>query len=146
MLKESGFQLFFHVAPPCATFSCARDRAWRTQLRSVAHPGGLYPTDSRTQEGNLIARNTALSVVHLVRELQALGTWEQPSGSYMFPYLEQEGLLEGLGDWDALTLNQCRFGRPFKKPTTFLLFGGLQLPAIDLQCVCHGGIHACGRQ
>ena len=142
VLRESGFQLFFHVAPPCATFSRARDRAWRTRLRSPAQPGGLYPADARTKEGNLIAYNTALSVVHLVRELDAKGTWEQPAGSYMFRYLEQEGALDGLS-WDALTLSQCRFGRPFKKPTTFLLFGGLSLPTIDLQC---DGFHTCGRR
>ena len=53
--------------------------------------GGLYPADARTKEGNLIAYNTALSVVHLVRELDAKGTWEQPAGSYMFQYLEQDG-------------------------------------------------------
>ena len=72
-LADSGTSLFFHVAPPCASFSRARDRAWRTRLRTPAQPEGMYPTDSRTIQGNLIATNTALSVVYLVRELG--GAW-----------------------------------------------------------------------
>ena len=43
-LADQGVQLLFHVAPPCATFSRARDRSHRTRLRSSALPGDGTPT------------------------------------------------------------------------------------------------------
>ena len=132
-LSDQGARLLFHVAPPCATFSRARDRSHRTRLRSSALPGGWYPNDPRTQEGNAIARHTALSVDFLVNELGAAGTWEQPAGSYMFPYLEQSNMLTSVPDRVVL-LHQCKFGRPWKKPTTFSCFGGLRLRALDRRC------------
>ena len=42
-LAASGTSLFFHVAPPCASFSRARDRAWRTRLSTPAQPDGDVP-------------------------------------------------------------------------------------------------------
>ena len=60
-LHDAGARLLFHVAPPCSTFSRARDRNARTKLRSSAYPGGLYPTDPATKEGNRIAVNTISS-------------------------------------------------------------------------------------
>ena len=68
----------------------------------------MYPTDSRTLQGNLIAKHTALSVAYLVRELGARGPWEQPAGSYMILYLEQAGLLKDL-EFNQVTLHRCRF-------------------------------------
>ena len=132
-LVDQGARLIFHVAPPCSTFSRARDRSQRTRLRSLAVPSGWYPQDERTQEGNAIARHTAMTVNFLVGQLNASGTWEQPAGSYMFPYLEQENLLTVDADRVVL-LHQCRFGRPWKKPTTFTCFGGMRLRALDKRC------------
>ena len=76
-------------------------------------PAGWYPDDARTIEGNTIAKHTTMSVNFLVDELGAAGTWEQPAGSYMFPYLEQEDLLSATPD-KVVFLHQCRFGRPGK--------------------------------
>ena len=91
-LADAGFTFIFHAAPPCASFSRARDRSHRTRLRSSASPGGLYPYDPVTKKGNAIARNTAASVDFLV-SLGGSGSWEQPAGSYMLPYLDSvEGL------------------------------------------------------
>ena len=55
-LADAGYHLLFRVAPPCASFSRARDRSYRTRLRSSAQPGGLYPEDPTTVLGNAIAR------------------------------------------------------------------------------------------
>ena len=74
-----------------------------------------------------------MSVNFLVSELGAAGTWEQPAGSYMFPYLEQQDLLTAPSD-KVVLLHLCRFGRPRKKPTTFTCFGGLRLRALDKRC------------
>ena len=136
---DEGTQLLFHVAPPCSTFSRARDRSSRTRLRSSRHPGGIVD-NAIVQEGNLIARRTAECVNFLVDTLGAVGSWEQPAGSYMLPYLDE---VEALSvDRSAVLLHQCRFGKPYKKPTVFWLFNGLRLPSLDRRCTSRT---PCGR-
>ena len=139
---KDGRLLFFHVAPPCSTFSRARDRGARTRLRTPASPQGIQPNERRTEEGNRIARATADLVTYLVTELDARGSWEQPCGSYMFPFLDGEGALDQI-ERSAVILHQCRFGAPYRKPTTFWLFGGLQLPSLDRRCTVDD---SCGRE
>ena len=39
-LIGKGFQVLLHMAPPCSTFSRARDRSSATQLRSKEAPAG----------------------------------------------------------------------------------------------------------
>ena len=56
----------------------------------------------------------------------------------MLPFLDQEGLL---GTHEQVLLHQCRFGRPYKKQTVFLTFGGFDLS--PLAKVCMG--KTCGR-
>ena len=140
--RHAGLELLFHFAPPCSTFSRARDRSWKTRLRSGPHPEGLDPEEPRTMEANAIARNTALSIKFLVSQLGAAGTLEQPSSSYMLPFLDREGLLPA---HSQVLLHQCRFGRPYRKPTVFLTFGGLELNALALTCSpatpCGRGFH-----
>ena len=138
-LRLKGFDLLFHFAPPCSSFSRARDRSTRTRLRSSSAPGGLYPNEPKTSDGNRVARHTAMSIRYLVRELGAKGTLEQPASSYMLPYLDQEDLLDEHGQ---VLLHQCRFGRPYRKPTVFLTFGGLELPTLARTCTSE---HSCGR-
>ena len=92
--SEAGWQFVVHFAPPCSSFSAVRDRSRRTRLRSPAHPEGLDPTERITAEGNKIATNTALSIQYLVSRLSAVCSLEQPTRSYMLPFLEAEGLLD----------------------------------------------------
>ena len=139
-LSDNGYLLLFHVAPPCASFSRARDRSYRTRLRSSSALSGLYPDDETTQTGNTIARNIAASVDFLV-SLGASGSWEQPAGSYMLPYLDSIGALRSARD--AVVLHQCLFGRPFRKPTVFWTFGSLRLPGLDRRCSPGS---SCGRE
>ena len=117
-IVEDGRLLFFHVAPPCSTFSRARDRGARTRLRTPASPQGIQPNERRTEEGNRIARATADLVTYLATELDAREYWEQPCGSYMLPFLDGEGALDQI-ERSAVILHQCRFGAPYQKPTTF---------------------------
>ena len=133
-LREAGFQLVFHFAPPCSSFSAVRDRSKRTRLRSRLHPEGFDTSDLKTAAGNRAAKNTALSIRYLVTQLEAVGSLEQPTRSYMIPYLDQQNLLL---EHDEVILHQCRFGRPYKKPTTFFLFGGLELSALAKTCSKH---------
>ena len=133
--------VIFHVAPPCSTFSRARDRSHRTRLRSSALPSGWYPHDANTIYGNAIAKNTAYFVDFILANFSSTGTWEQPLGSYMFPYLDFANALQATPT-DTVLLHQCRFGRPFKKPTTFACFNGLKLRSLNRQCTTS---HSCGR-
>ena len=80
-----------------------------------------------------------MSFRFLVRELGARGSLEQPASSYMLPYLDQEGLLE---EHDQVLLHQCRFGSPYRKPTVFLTFGGLELSSLAQTCTKE---QSCGR-
>ena len=138
-LSEEGLSLIFHVAPPCASFSRARDRSHRTRIRSSAAPGGLYVGDEVTELGNQIARHTASSVEFLL-SLGACGSWEQPAGSYMLPYLDSLSALTS--QRDSVVLHQCLFGRPYRKPTAFWVFGDLRLPSLDRRCT---PASSCGR-
>ena len=52
-------------------------------------------------------------------QLNAACSLEQPTRSYMLPFLEAEGLLDG---HDEVIVHQCRYGRSYKKPTSFLIF------------------------
>ena len=131
------------MAPPCTSFSRARDRSGRTRLRTRARPEGLYVDDPATVNGNLIARLTAESVAYLVDSLGATGTWEQPDGSYMWPYLDHIGILAHLPREDLL-LHQCRFGRPFRKPTIFATFGPFVPKELAKTCSSKPGRPSCG--
>ena len=64
--RAAGFQLVFHMAPPCCTFSAVRDRSRRTRLRSRQHPEGLDIDEPKTAAGNIVARHAALSIRYLV--------------------------------------------------------------------------------
>ena len=130
-LREAGFQLAFHFAPPCSSFSAVRDRSKRTRLRSRLHPEGFDTEEPKTKAGNAAAVNTASSIRYLVTQLEAVGTLEQPTRSYMVPFLDSRDLLP---EHEEIVLHQCRFGRPYKKPTSFLLFGGLEMPALAKTC------------
>ena len=45
--KEQGSRFVIHLAPPCSTFSRARDRSRKTRLRSPEFPGGLDPKNEQ---------------------------------------------------------------------------------------------------
>ena len=129
---SGGNRLFFHFAPPCNTFSRARDRSFKTRLRSASCPAGLYPDHPATKLANLIADNTLRSIKFLVDVLGAQGTLEQPAGSYLASYFD---LVKWSGlETSSTTLHQCRYGRPYKKPTMFWEFGGLQIRTLARKC------------
>ena len=50
--------LIVHFAPPCSTFSRARDRSRKTKVRSRMRPGGLHPVPDFVKEANEIAEVT----------------------------------------------------------------------------------------
>ena len=141
MPQLTGKLVVFHVAPPCASFSRARDRNKRTRLRCSAFPGGWY-SDPVTLYGNAIAKNTAMAVDFLISRFDAAGSWEQPLGSYMMPFLDSIDAL-AQPPTSTVVLHQCRFGRPYKKPTAFYCFNGFLLRQLDRRC---SPSSSCGRQ
>jgi hypothetical protein len=81
---QSGKNLAIHLAPPCGTFSRARDRSTRTRLRSRRFPFGLPDKVSSTRPWNRITRR-ALQLAHwAATELGAVVTVENPQLSYMW--------------------------------------------------------------
>ena len=83
---------------------------------------------------NIIADSKLASIVFLVNELGAQGTFEHPAGSYLPAYFD-------LSAWGGLevtstTLHQCRYGRPYKKPTTFWNFNDLKFGTLSRRCDC----------
>jgi site-specific DNA-cytosine methylase len=116
--RMNGATLALHFAPPCATFSRARDRASATQLRSTAHPEGLPGLDadrrSLAEEANAVALQAFDLAAWAARDLSAIVTFENPAASYMW------GLVAKLrpavkATWEDLTLSQCFFGTKYRK-------------------------------
>ena len=70
-LSSQGWQLALHLAPPCATFSRARDRRPSTRLRSMDTPLGLAPSNDKVQKGNRIGRRALDLAEWVMRELGA---------------------------------------------------------------------------
>ena len=97
-----------HFAPPCATFSRARDRSSRTKLRSIDHPDGIPPIGEEVKNANQVAARTLALVEWVAQELKAAITIENPAGSYLWSWWETEVRVKSFRD---LTLSQCRFWR-----------------------------------
>ena len=131
-------------ARPALPFSRARDRSFRTRLRSTAQPWGLFQHPT-SQLGNIFAYRSAFAV-RVFLELGGSGSIENPASSYLWQVLDE--LLEGLECTDTF-YHQCRFGSPFKKPTRLRVWGDLDLSALGRTCsppLAVGGKHTCGRR
>ena len=145
-LSEEGHQLLIHLAPPCATFSLARNRSKRTQLRSSAHPGGLpHLTDrialARLTEANTIALASFSLATWAHGELKAVEALENPSSSYMWQFAEQSSI--DLGTFNDRTFSQCMYGTPYRKDTRLRVWGA-GFRGMDRRCASNGQHFACG--
>ena len=90
-LRCEGAKLALHFAPPCATFSRARDRSQATQLRSAECPEGRPDLDAGrallVKTANDIALLTFDLALWAARDLCAAITLENPSSSYLWSFL-----------------------------------------------------------
>ena len=139
-LHASGVQVMLHVAPPCATFSRARDRSWKTRLRSTARPQGLLGKGWQCRQANLIARNTLDLVEFAVAECGAVASFENPRSSYMWAFLDFDHTL----DFNDVVFSPCMFGAGYRKPTRLRCWGW-RPDVLDALCTTAGGTNACGR-
>ena len=138
--RASGYSLILHFAPPCSTFSRARDRSWKTRLRSTQRPQGLMGKGAACKTANKIARNTLNVVEWAVDELHARVTVENPQSSYLWLYLDfREGLW-----YEDVIFSPCMFGSDFFKPTRVRAWGW-RPRRLDKKCTRVGKVHACGK-
>ena len=88
-LAGQSNHLMLHLAPPCATFSRARDRSRRTRLRSNLCPEGLASKTDETKEANQVARRAYQLAVWAADELGAMVSMENPRRSYLWNFLDR---------------------------------------------------------
>ena len=73
-----GKMLIVHMAPPCNTFSRARDRSDRTKLRSKECPQGILPDEPSVVLANWIAQNAVDLAVWIYQDLGGWVSIENP--------------------------------------------------------------------
>ena len=104
--------IFVHLAPPCSTFSKARDRSGRTRVRSYDHPEGFNQTP-KVVEGNIIARAAIDFARWAHRVLEATVTFENPDRSYM--WLFGRFLFGSPSEYRDFRMSYCRYGTSYQK-------------------------------
>ena len=146
VLHMSGKKLIIHLAPPCSTFSRARDRSDSTRLRSSSHPAGLaWLQPDRLQitgEANRIAWLAFDFAAWAAEVLGAVVSLENPTGSYIWPWSTLQKDLPTSTFEDAV-VSQCLFGAPYRKNTTFRLWNA-EGAGLQRQCTKTAEGHTCG--
>ena len=138
--KAEGRMVALHVAPPCSTFSRARDRSRRTRLRSAAHPAGLPRCGDQVNEANKVAL-AACDLATWAAERGMLVSLENPRKSYLWEFLAEER--PGAGGDDHVFC-ACMHGAPYQKPTTLRCWNWSPKSLVKM-CVLQGGQFSCGR-
>ncbi|CAK0897043.1 unnamed protein product, partial [Prorocentrum cordatum] len=127
----NGWVANVHCAPPCATFSLAR----QPRLRSRAQPLGLDPTDPTTRLGTVLLYRVLL-ILWAALKCDRLGSMEHPAGAYSWYVPAMRSLLAKPG-CGSLDFAACAFGAPCQKPTRLGLVNGGFLQPLSRPCV-HG--------
>lgn len=133
------------LAPPCSSFSRARDRTM--VIRTPSHPWGLPGLPMHEQqkiaEGNACFW-AALKFIKWLDKHNIPWILEQPSSSKAW-YLPEVVALEQSNHTHALLTDFCQFGTRWRKRTK-LLFGNLAEDDIA-RCsrMCHGPPGICSR-
>ena len=145
-LRAAGRRLIVHLAPPCATFSAARNRSTRTQMRSSRFPAGLPSLGAdarrRAEEANAIALACFSLAAWAHGELGAVVSLENPRSSYIWPFADQSDVEQG--EWEDRSFSQCMYGTPYKKETRLRIWGP-GFVGMDKRCNAAGTHFACGR-
>ena len=108
-MQNSGSLIMVHLAPPCATFSRARDRSKKTRLRSSRHPEGLPTKEDKVASANAIARS-AFALAVWAAERGFFVSLENPRTSYLWDFLEGEDA--GEKHFEDFHFSPCMFGAP----------------------------------
>jgi hypothetical protein len=121
-LTVDGWSLCVHFAPPCRTFSRARDRSRRTRVRTSKFPAGTLPRSPDVVAANALARR----ISELASECAEAGLFvsiENPESSYMWLLPEFE--IMKLAGWRDTTFSPCCYGAESAKPTRLRCWGWL---------------------
>ena len=139
---SSHFALIvIHLAPPCSTFSKARDRGRKTRVRSYDQPGGFRPRGRKVLDGNVMAKEAINFAVWAHAELHATVTMENPDKSYLWLYgLPWFGHCHTYSD---VRMSYCRYGKKYQKNTRFRVWGR-SFAALERLCTKRKGKWACG--
>ena len=139
--QADGRKIALHLAPPCSTFSRARDRGSRTRLRSKKFPAGLPGKRDRVQEANRIAL-AAWNLASWAASRGMLVSMENPRTSYLWEFVEEHG--DGGEAWTDVAFAQCRFGAPHQKPTTLRCWNW-HPHKLGQECRLQDDLFMCGR-
>jgi hypothetical protein len=122
-LRTDDLCLAIRLAPPCSTFSRARDRSKATCLRSSSQPEGLSSLSPSQQtdveRANRIARHAWELAEWASKELRAVVCLENPRMSYIWDYYATIS--------SSSTQRWKDVGTTYRKD-----FGWLQRPLFDL--------------
>jgi hypothetical protein len=105
-----GNTIMLHLAPPCATFSRARDRSWKTRIRSRKFPGGIPGRRHLCREANKIAES-AFYLAEWAGKKGIAVTVENPKNSYLWTFIENTSIAQDV------VFSPCCFGGKYRKPT-----------------------------
>ena len=141
-MAERTRHLFIHLAPPCATFSRARDRSVRTRLRNNWYPGGLPGKEAQTKEANQVARRAYKLACWAAVELGAKVTLENPRRSYLWQFVDKFTPAEA--DFYDLHFSPCLHGSEFQKPTTLRCWNW-KPTKLEGVCTLRENVFTCGR-
>ena len=134
--------LVLHLAPPCSTFSRARDRSARTRVRTRGRPGGIAPVPQFVKDANKVATEAYDLALQAAHDWKAWVSMENPASSYLWIYLGEDHAQDE--DCKDVVLSACRFGAPFKKPTRLRCWNW-HPEELSKTCVLSEGRFSCGR-
>ena len=135
-------RMVIHLAPPCRTFSRARDRGSATRLRSPQEPGGLDPLEDATAEGNTIALRAFDLALWAHAKHKAIVTIENPEMSYIWDFVGERGFV--VENQTDVVFSHCMYGKPYRKHTKVRCFGWSP-KEFAKKCSQVNGEFACGR-
>ena len=139
---QASRHLVVHLAPPCATFSRARDRSFRTKIRSTTFPQGLPSCKDKCRKANLIAKRAFELAAWAADELGALVSVENPAKSYLWLLADKFKMAET--QYVDVDLDACMFGATYKKPTKLRCWNW-EPSKLRKTCSAQEGVYACGR-
>ena len=140
--SRSTHRLVLHLAPPCASFSRARDRSKKTRLRSSSYPEGLPGKKSQTKEPNLVARKAYRLACWAADELEALVSLENPSRSYLWDLVRGERQADT--NYEDAVFSPCLYGATYQKTTRLRCWNWIP-EKLTTACSLKGDVFTCGR-
>lgn len=142
---RSGKIFAVMLAPPCSSFSPARDRT--RVIRTKSFPYGLFGLPPHEQEKVDLGNKCFRSAFRIIRELDKFSIpWilENPHSSKCW-YLPELIRLLSLEHVHTRVTDFCCHGTRWRKRTRFLIGNVAENDSLRLQTLCTGKHGICGR-